>query len=432
MIDFSSKTRKKVILCVDPKCQDEKCQKNPLNSQIQSPAQLTLVADNPIENGRGLLIWLNGFAEGFSQFAAIYPIACFIDWVAQLIDPENPEWKAHGFTEEAEFSPNAFYLGLGVTTFLMLGSAYCHSEMQRLTQLKRKNNNIHLSETATQELSLSSIKIFFLISDVFAHWLGKIGMPIIMINLHINTSPLRYTLFILTAFLGAIATIPEFFTCYTTLLDIQALKTKSIIDTTNPAQKTLWSTYNEPLIIFSFFVQCAVSYLDNFLVFQQMTNHLLAGILLAIAPTLSEAVGQYILNTNKKETNQHVCANSNCSVGSQKTTSWTDFMERTMSEKVLLAGRSVSLANGCIEAGLLLTLLCWKDTSPTQDTWLALGFFISGMILCLADPRNIATEIKNYITKKGQESLFGLSMFNDYCCTLSSDKDVTEKLLAQV
>ena len=115
----------------------------PLNTDgtINQEALNQQIAVTTIDTSRDLLIWLNGFAEGFSQFAAIYPLACFFDWLTQLIEPENTQWKAHGFTEEAEFSPNAFYLGLSFSIFLMLGSAYCHSEMQRLNQLKRKNQN---------------------------------------------------------------------------------------------------------------------------------------------------------------------------------------------------------------------------------------------------------------------------------------------------
>lgn len=387
-----------------------------------------------LDNSRDLSIWLNGFAEAFSQFAAIYPIASFTDWVAQLIDSDDSRWKPQGFTQDAQFSPNAFYIALGLTFFLMVGSGYCHSEMQRLTQLKRKLNQHSQGSITTKQVSLSADKIFYLMNDALAHWLAKIGVPIIMTSLNVHNPLLRYISFIVIALLGAIATVPEFVSCYNTLLEIQALEKpksshlqknrndttmshfvaenqtlteallpvksesllKHIAENVNQFSAQLWSKHAQELIQFSFATQCLVSYLDNQLVFQQIIGNPFWAIPFASLATPAEAIGQYALNFNKKTSGDtHFCASSNCTIGAKKATSWTDYNERSACEKGLLWWRNASLSAGCIEAALLLLILLGKIT-PTQKQIASSCFFIAGLILTRADRRNIATEIKNY------------------------------------
>lgn len=431
---------------------------------------------NTPDNARDFSIWLNSFAEAFSQFAAIYPIASFTDWIGQLIDSDDTRWTPHGFTQNAQFSPDAFYIGLGLTFFLMVGSGYCHSEMQRLTQLKRKNtpNLLQQREDSSKPLSLSTDKIFHLVNDALAHWLGKIGMPIIMISLNIhNNLSLRYTLFILTAILGAIATIPEIVSCYNTLLEIQTLEKSrasnppAIINDTEiahsiEAQSTLntalipsesknmakciadkvthmcsqiLKTHKDKLNQFSFATQCAVSYLDNQLVFQQIIDNPFIAIPLATLATPAEALGQYALNFNKSHKNTsegtqpedvHFCANSNCKIGIKQSTSWTDYNERSIPEKGLLWWRNASLAAACIEAELLLLVLL-GTISPEQKQIASACFFMAGLILTRADRRNIATEIKNYNNYNYRNGGRSLLDFN-YC---KKNTDDTNDKIAQ-
>ncbi|MBP9726545.1 MAG: hypothetical protein KBD83_03655, partial [Gammaproteobacteria bacterium] len=235
-----------------------------------------------------------------------------------------------------------------------------------------------------------------IIGDVEQHFNEYVGLTIIAILRNIKNPIAQLTLTALCLLIAAKACQPEVITCANTLIFMNTLKNKQIINNPDASNKANWETK------FSAMAKFPAVFYASLLSFQQICfGHFYAGLILALLATKGNIITQYFINANTQVVgeSQHKervpdIANTSKIIPVVIDDERSPWEKLSFLGKELVVSRAFGTGNERSEpitiSIIALTALAGAALSPTGQAILALCLCLAGTITAYSEARNAA------------------------------------------
>jgi hypothetical protein len=394
------------------------------NFQIDRSLQSEEAEDFPIKAGK--------VGEIITSIGGALAIGPVLDLLVMLIDHKASEsvWWLK-LNPDLQVSPAILLISLALVIPAVYGAPHCHAQLEIASRTRNDflvmakyaqkllkgqlNCNFEIND---QDLEMPKIKVgnqeiaideFTLISpseampltfkqkiqiigDVEQHFNEYVGLSIIAILRNIKNPTVQVILTCLCLLIAAKACQPEVTTCANTLIFMNTLKNRQIINNPQATNDANWETK------FSAMAKFPAVFYASLLSFQQICfGNLYAGLALALLTTKGNIITQYFINANTQaigESQHKELANTSeitPAVINDERSAWEKL---SFFGKELVVSRAFGTGNERSEpitiSIIALTALAGAPLSHAGQAILALCLCLAGTMTAYSEARNAA------------------------------------------
>ncbi len=385
-----------------------------------------------IEEAEDFAIKAGKVGEIITSIGGALAIGPVLDLLVMLIDHKASEsvWWLK-INPDLQVSPAILLVSLALVIPAAYGAPHCHAQLEIASRTRdnflimakyaqkllkwRFNKNLEINapllamptiKVGGQEIAIDEFTLLppseatplsfkqkiQIIGDVEQHFNEYVGLSIIAILRNIKNPIVQLTLTALCLLIAAKACQPEVTTCANTLIFMNSLKDKKIINNPGASNKANWETK------FSAMAKFPAVFYASLLSFQQICfGNFYAGLVLALLATKGNIITQYFINANTQaigESQHKELANTSEITPALINDERSAWEKLSFLGKELVVSRAFGTGNERSEpitiSIIALTALAGAPLSPAGQAILALCLCLAGTITAYSEARNAA------------------------------------------